>query len=195
MLALEARCLRFRNVPEGYTSSLMREELEDEGFGPDEVLYLLHDMQQHQTYVFAASARVAQQIVTNFDGRRLERLGPGELPDSGRSTQMGKSGLGGPDGPWWNEAPRPVSPLQRLTRLQLNDNPLVNELMEQYRPWILRLSPQVEELDNETVSEVDRRAALPPAMSMVGMVGMGRAVARRDAGSDAGSVPAEDQKV
>lgn len=28
MLALEARCLRFRNVPEGYTSSLMREELE-----------------------------------------------------------------------------------------------------------------------------------------------------------------------
>jgi hypothetical protein len=39
-------------------------------------------MQQHQTYVFAASARVAQQIVTNFDGRRLERLGPGELPDS-----------------------------------------------------------------------------------------------------------------
>ena len=47
-----------------------------------QVLYLLHDMQQHQTYVFAASARVAQQIVTNFDGRRLERLGPGELPDS-----------------------------------------------------------------------------------------------------------------
>lgn len=76
------------------------------------------------------------------------------------------------------DIPKAVSPLQRLTRLQLNDNPLVNELMEQYRPWILRLSPQVEELDNETVSEVDRRAALPPAMAMVGMVGMGRAVAR-----------------
>ena len=47
-----------------------------------QVLYLLHDMEQHQTYVLCASLRVARQIVTNFDGRRLERLGPGELPDS-----------------------------------------------------------------------------------------------------------------
>ena len=52
------------------------------GHHRQQVLYLLHDLQQHQTYVFAANARVAQQIVTNFDGRRLERLGPGELPDS-----------------------------------------------------------------------------------------------------------------
>lgn len=89
------------------------------------------------------------------------------------------------------DIPKAVSPLQRLTRLQLNDNPLVNELMEQYRPWILRLSPQVEELDNETVSEVERRAAPPEMlMSMVGMVGMGQAVARSFRVSEA-SPPAQ----
>lgn len=54
------------------------------------------------------------------------------------------------------------------------------------------LTPLRQELDNETVSEVERRAALPPEMAMSqGMVGMGRAVARRDAGSD----PAEDLEV
>lgn len=50
--------------------------------GNFQVLQLLHDTEQHQTYVFAKSLRVAHQILTNFDGRRLERLGPGELPDS-----------------------------------------------------------------------------------------------------------------
>ena len=33
---------------------------------------MLHDLQEHQTYVVASSARVGQQIITNFDGRRLE---------------------------------------------------------------------------------------------------------------------------
>ena len=53
------------------------------------------------------------------------------------------------------------------------------------------LTPLRQELDNETVSEVERRAALPPMAMSQGMVGMGRAVARRDAGSD----PAEDLEV
>lgn len=71
------------------------------------------------------------------------------------------------------DIPKAVIPLQRLSRLQLNDNPLVTELMEEYRPWILSFSPHLEELDNETVCEVERRTLELPSS-----LGMGRAIAR-----------------
>jgi len=71
------------------------------------------------------------------------------------------------------DIPKAVMPLQRLSRLQLNDNPLVTELMEEYRPWILSFSPHLEELDNETVCEVERRTLELPSS-----LGMGRAIAR-----------------
>lgn len=73
------------------------------------------------------------------------------------------------------EIPKAVLPLRRLTRLQLNDNPAVAELMEDYRPWVLRMVPHLEELDNETVMEVERRS---PEPWVSGFAGMGRAVAR-----------------
>eukprot|EP00931_Biecheleriopsis_adriatica_P054965 TRINITY_DN32402_c0_g1_i1.p1 TRINITY_DN32402_c0_g1~~TRINITY_DN32402_c0_g1_i1.p1 ORF type:complete len:1556 (-),score=382.55 TRINITY_DN32402_c0_g1_i1:157-4824(-) len=56
--------------------------------------------------------------------------------------------------------PPKVLVLPRLRRLQLNDNPAAAELMEEYRPWVLRMAPQLEELDNETVSEPERLSAL-----------------------------------
>eukprot|EP00439_Symbiodinium_sp_Y106_P087524 s2_g69.t1 len=75
--------LRFRNVPEGYTSALMKEELEEEGFSVgDNCSGVVYDPQEHHCYVTATSPQVARQIVANFDGRRLERCGPGVLPDS-----------------------------------------------------------------------------------------------------------------
>ncbi|CAJ1404476.1 unnamed protein product [Effrenium voratum] len=74
--------LRFCNVPEGYDSALMRQELEDECFGEDAVLSVVHDTENHHCYITAASQAKARQIVLNFDGRRLERLGPGLLPES-----------------------------------------------------------------------------------------------------------------
>ncbi|CAE7223013.1 rnf12-b [Symbiodinium sp. CCMP2592] len=75
--------LRFRNVPEGYTSALMKEELEEEGFSVgDNCSGVVYDPQEHHCYVTAMSPQVARQIVANFDGRRLERCGPGVLPDS-----------------------------------------------------------------------------------------------------------------
>ncbi|CAE7321846.1 inlI [Symbiodinium natans] len=55
------------------------------------------------------------------------------------------------------ESYKAVVPFARLTRLQLNDNPLAAEMMEEYRPWVLRMAPQLEELDNETVNESERR--------------------------------------
>ncbi|CAE8646941.1 unnamed protein product, partial [Polarella glacialis] len=58
------------------------------------------------------------------------------------------------------EPPKAVLLLPRLKRLQLNDNPAAAELMEGYRPWVLRMAPQLEELDNETVSETERLSAL-----------------------------------
>lgn len=45
----------------------------------------------------------------------------------------------------------------RLQRLQLNDNPLVEELLDRYRPWVLRLAPNLLELDNEGITEAERR--------------------------------------
>lgn len=45
----------------------------------------------------------------------------------------------------------------RLRRLQLNDNPGFVEMMEKYRPWVLRHAPFLMEIDNETVSEDERR--------------------------------------
>eukprot|EP00419_Tripos_fusus_P049832 CAMPEP_0172819102 /NCGR_PEP_ID=MMETSP1075-20121228/14362_1 /TAXON_ID=2916 /ORGANISM="Ceratium fusus, Strain PA161109" /LENGTH=224 /DNA_ID=CAMNT_0013659565 /DNA_START=97 /DNA_END=769 /DNA_ORIENTATION=- len=76
--------LRLRNVPSGYDTSLMREELDDEGFAGDESFSgLLHDESRGFCYLTAASERVAMQIICNFDGRRLERCGPGRaMPDS-----------------------------------------------------------------------------------------------------------------
>lgn len=71
------------------------------------------------------------------------------------------------------DIPKAVMPLQRLSRLQLNDNPLVTELMEEYRPWVLSFLPHLEELDNETVCEVERRTLELPSS-----LGMGRAIAR-----------------
>eukprot|EP00434_Breviolum_minutum_P015963 symbB.v1.2.014071.t1/scaffold1011.1/size144341/1 len=65
------------------------------------------------------------------------------------------------------DIPKAVIPLQRLSRLQLNDNPLVTELMEEYRPWILSFSPHLEELDNETVCEVERRTLELPSLNGV----------------------------
>eukprot|EP00929_Paragymnodinium_shiwhaense_P010674 TRINITY_DN115530_c0_g1_i1.p1 TRINITY_DN115530_c0_g1~~TRINITY_DN115530_c0_g1_i1.p1 ORF type:complete len:218 (+),score=30.15 TRINITY_DN115530_c0_g1_i1:121-774(+) len=80
----EAVRLRFRNVPDGYTTKLMKEELDDEGFVEEEDCYmwLVHDQSRGFCYLTAATARVAMQIIGHFDGRRLQRCGPGLLPDS-----------------------------------------------------------------------------------------------------------------
>jgi len=43
-----------------------------------------------------------------------------------------------------------------LSSLHLNDNPLVDDLMEAYHPWVLRQIPNLQELDNETVSVEER---------------------------------------
>ncbi|CAK0884496.1 unnamed protein product, partial [Prorocentrum cordatum] len=59
-----------------------------------------------------------------------------------------------------SEPPRAVPLHPRLRHLQLNDNPVASELMEAYRPWALRLAPQLEELDNEPVTEGERLTAV-----------------------------------
>ncbi|CAE8661620.1 unnamed protein product [Polarella glacialis] len=76
--------LRLRNVPGGYDTDLLREEIEDEGFMDGESFSsLLFDHERGFGYLCAASERLAMQIVGNFDGRRLDRAGPGRLmPDS-----------------------------------------------------------------------------------------------------------------
>lgn len=56
-----------------------------------------------------------------------------------------------------SESQKAVMSFARLTRLQLNDNPFAAEMMEDYRPWVLKMAPQLEELDNETVTESERR--------------------------------------
>jgi len=56
-----------------------------------------------------------------------------------------------------SESQKAVMSFARLTRLQLNDNPFAAEMMEDYRPWVLQMAPQLEELDNETVTESERR--------------------------------------
>merc|ERR1711879_701879 len=76
--------LRFRNVPGGYDTASLREELDDEGFTGDACFTgLLFDESRGFAYLTAASERIALQIICNFDGRKLERFGPGRLmPDS-----------------------------------------------------------------------------------------------------------------
>eukprot|EP00930_Biecheleria_cincta_P037829 TRINITY_DN259_c0_g1_i1.p1 TRINITY_DN259_c0_g1~~TRINITY_DN259_c0_g1_i1.p1 ORF type:complete len:1610 (+),score=327.67 TRINITY_DN259_c0_g1_i1:120-4949(+) len=59
-----------------------------------------------------------------------------------------------------DEPPKIVLALPRLCHLQLNDNPVATELMEGYRPWVLKMAPQLEELDNETVANSERQAAV-----------------------------------
>eukprot|EP00928_Gymnodinium_smaydae_P031093 TRINITY_DN22943_c0_g1_i1.p1 TRINITY_DN22943_c0_g1~~TRINITY_DN22943_c0_g1_i1.p1 ORF type:complete len:1112 (+),score=274.54 TRINITY_DN22943_c0_g1_i1:410-3337(+) len=57
------------------------------------------------------------------------------------------------------EAMQPVFLHGRLRKLQLGDNPAVAEMMEKYRPWVLKQAPQLEELDNDVVSADDRLRA------------------------------------
>merc|ERR1719419_1530865 len=83
--------LRLRNVPSGYDTALLREELNDEGFtGEDCFTGLLHDASRGFCYLTACSERIAMQIIGNFDGRRLERCGPGRLMPDSRLAQIVK---------------------------------------------------------------------------------------------------------
>eukprot|EP00927_Polykrikos_kofoidii_P025554 TRINITY_DN22938_c0_g1_i1.p1 TRINITY_DN22938_c0_g1~~TRINITY_DN22938_c0_g1_i1.p1 ORF type:complete len:259 (+),score=47.33 TRINITY_DN22938_c0_g1_i1:39-779(+) len=70
--------MRIRNVPSEYDTDLLREELEDEGFVERESFFwLIFDQERRFGYFTAVSERVALQIIGQFDGRRLERAGPG----------------------------------------------------------------------------------------------------------------------
>mmetsp|Transcript_60819 Transcript_60819/g.162806 ORF Transcript_60819/g.162806 Transcript_60819/m.162806 type:complete len:229 (-) Transcript_60819:69-755(-) len=83
--------LRMRNVPAGYDTELMREELDDEGFSGDSCFTgLLHDASRGFCYLTAATERIAMQIMCNFDGRRLERCGPGRFMPDSRLAQIVK---------------------------------------------------------------------------------------------------------
>eukprot|EP00933_Yihiella_yeosuensis_P005528 TRINITY_DN110052_c0_g1_i1.p1 TRINITY_DN110052_c0_g1~~TRINITY_DN110052_c0_g1_i1.p1 ORF type:complete len:225 (-),score=26.50 TRINITY_DN110052_c0_g1_i1:120-743(-) len=76
--------LRFRNVPGGYNTDILREEIEEECFAEGESFEnLLFDRERGFAYLSAPSQRVFEQFISNFDGRRLERCGPGLfMPDS-----------------------------------------------------------------------------------------------------------------
>lgn len=76
--------LRLRNVPSEYDTSLLREEFDEEGFVEGQTFSgLVFDASRSFAYLTASSERAAMQIIGNFDGRRLERCGPGRLmPDS-----------------------------------------------------------------------------------------------------------------
>eukprot|EP00438_Fugacium_kawagutii_P010356 Skav231986 [mRNA] locus=scaffold719:222716:231601:- [translate_table: standard] len=150
------RCVRFKNVPEGYTSSLMREELEAPSESAPFVARLRAAPNLCFREVIARGAANPDEFRRPAPGATGTWGASGQLPETKREARGAVKKTTG-ELHWI----RWVLPHQRLTRLQLNDNPLVSELLEEYRPWILRLSPQLEELDNETVSEVERRGASP----------------------------------
>lgn len=70
--------MRFRNIPAEYDTALLKEELGDECFVEGEQYSgLLFDKERRFGYLTVVSERVAMQLIGEFDGRRLERAGPG----------------------------------------------------------------------------------------------------------------------
>ncbi|CAK0832373.1 unnamed protein product, partial [Prorocentrum cordatum] len=83
--------LRLRNVPAEYDAALLKEELEDECFMEGEhFVGLLFDEVRRFGYLTAACERVALQLIGQFDGRRLERAGPGRATTESALAQIVK---------------------------------------------------------------------------------------------------------